>query len=106
MKLSLAANLMLNRVCPVLSFPEHFQPFIAAMCTVAINVLEPDSSNPKSQYFIPYLIKFHDFADNSQERMKHQMRGATHTLSTWDFPAELSRNAGWGNDDVVAERWG
>jgi hypothetical protein len=25
----------------------------------------------------PYLIKFHDFADNSQEGMKHQMRGAT-----------------------------
>jgi hypothetical protein len=21
-------------------------------------------------------------------------------------PAELSRNARWGNDDVVAERWG
>jgi hypothetical protein len=27
--------------------------------------------------FSPYLIKFHDFADNSQEGMKHQMRGAT-----------------------------
>jgi hypothetical protein len=25
----------------------------------------------------PYLIKFHDFADNGQEGMKHQMRGAT-----------------------------
>jgi hypothetical protein len=25
----------------------------------------------------PYLIKFHDFAGNSQEGMKHQMRGAT-----------------------------
>jgi hypothetical protein len=25
----------------------------------------------------PYLIKFHDFVDNSQEGMKHQMRGAT-----------------------------
>jgi hypothetical protein len=25
----------------------------------------------------PYLIKFDDFADNSQEGMKHQMRGAT-----------------------------
>jgi hypothetical protein len=25
----------------------------------------------------PYLIKFHDFEDNSQEGMKHQMRGAT-----------------------------
>ncbi len=24
-----------------------------------------------------YLIKFHDFADNNQEGMKHQMRGAT-----------------------------
>jgi hypothetical protein len=27
----------------------------------------------------PYLIKFHDFAENNQERMKHQMKGATHT---------------------------
>jgi hypothetical protein len=25
----------------------------------------------------PYLITFHDFVDNSQERLKHQMRGAT-----------------------------
>ncbi len=25
----------------------------------------------------PYLIEFHYFADNSQEGMKHQMRGAT-----------------------------
>ncbi len=25
----------------------------------------------------PYLIEFHDFADNIQERMKHQMGGAT-----------------------------
>jgi hypothetical protein len=25
----------------------------------------------------PYLIKFHDFVDNSQEEMKLQMRGAT-----------------------------
>ncbi len=23
-----------------------------------------------------YLIKFHDFVDNNQEEMKHQMRGA------------------------------
>jgi len=25
----------------------------------------------------PDLIKFHDFVDNSQDGMKHQMRGAT-----------------------------
>jgi len=25
-----------------------------------------------------YLIKFHDFASNIQEKMKHQMKGATH----------------------------
>jgi len=25
----------------------------------------------------PYLIKFHDFVDNNQEGMKHQMKGAT-----------------------------
>jgi hypothetical protein len=47
------------------------------MCAVIINALEPSPFTPKSQYFVPYLIKFHDFADNSQEVMKHQMRGAT-----------------------------
>jgi hypothetical protein len=25
----------------------------------------------------PYLIKFHEFAHNSQEGMQHEMRGAT-----------------------------
>ncbi len=35
------------------------------MCAVAIYSSYPD------------LIKFHDFVDNSQEGMKHQMRGAT-----------------------------
>jgi hypothetical protein len=32
---------------------------------------------PSLSISYPYLIKFHDFVDNSQERMKHQMRGAT-----------------------------
>jgi hypothetical protein len=43
------------------------------MCTVATNVLEPRAFNSESQYF----IKLHDFANNNQEGMKHQMRGAT-----------------------------
>jgi hypothetical protein len=78
MKLSLAANLVLSWVCPVISFPERLQTVTAAaMCPVIINVLEPSPFNPESQYFIPFLIKFHDFADNSQEGMKHQMRGTT-----------------------------
>jgi len=45
------------------------------MCTVVISVLEPGAFDPSISY--PYLIKFHDFADNGQEGMKHQMRGAT-----------------------------
>jgi hypothetical protein len=57
MKLSLAANLMLNWVCAVLSFPERFQPITSAMCTVAINVLESGAINPESQYFIPLFNK-------------------------------------------------
>ncbi len=66
MKLSLAANLMLNWVCSVLSFPERFQPITtAAMCTIAINLLEPGAFNAESQYFIPLFNKFHDFADNT-----------------------------------------
>jgi hypothetical protein len=43
------------------------------MCTEAVNVLKPLSLNIS----YPYLIKFHDLADNSQEGMQHQMRGAT-----------------------------
>jgi hypothetical protein len=58
MKLSLAANLVLNRVCPVLSFPERFQPITApAMYAVAINGLAPHAFNPESQYFIPFFNK-------------------------------------------------
>ncbi len=50
MKLSLAANLVLNWVCPVLSFPERLQPITAAtMCTVTITL---HAFNPESQYFI------------------------------------------------------
>jgi len=33
----------------------------------------------------PYFIKFHDFADNSQEGMKHKMRGATQAQTGHDF---------------------
>jgi hypothetical protein len=56
MKLSLAANLVLNWVCPVLSFPERLQPITAApMCTVTINVLALRAVNPESQYFIPFI---------------------------------------------------
>jgi hypothetical protein len=58
MKLSLAANVVLNWVCPVLSFPECFQPSTApAMYIVAINVFAPRAFNPESQYFIPLFNK-------------------------------------------------
>jgi len=36
MKLGLVTNLLLNWVCPVLSFPESFQPIAATMCTVCV----------------------------------------------------------------------
>jgi hypothetical protein len=32
---------------------------------------------PSLSIAYPYLIKFHDFGQNSQEGMKHQMRGPT-----------------------------
>jgi len=58
MKLSFAANLALNWVCPVLSFPERLQPIAtAAKFTVVINVLELGAFNPESQYFIPLFNK-------------------------------------------------
>jgi hypothetical protein len=66
MKLSLAANLVLNWVYSGFSFPERFQPITAAaICTVAINFLEPGAFNAELSISYPYLIKFHDFADNS-----------------------------------------
>jgi hypothetical protein len=33
----------------------------------------------------PYFIKFHDFAENSQEGMKHQMRGPTQAQEGMTF---------------------
>jgi len=39
---------------PTPFFFERFQPITAAaMCTVAINVVEPGAFNAESQYFIP-----------------------------------------------------
>ncbi len=85
-KFSLAANLVLNSVCLVLSFVERFQPITATICAVAINVLDPGAFNPESQYFIPLFNKIHDFVDNNQEQMKHPIRGATQAqpaLTLW-----------------------
>ncbi len=33
----------------------------------------------------PYLIKFHDFENNSEEGMKHQMRGETQAQQGMTF---------------------
>jgi hypothetical protein len=46
------------------------------MCTGIINVLKLGAFSPEFQCFIPLFNKI-SFADNSQEGMKHQMRGAT-----------------------------
>jgi hypothetical protein len=78
MKLGLAANLVLNWVCPVLSFPERFQPIaVVTMCTVATNVLEPGAFNPESQYFIPLFNKISWLCRQQPGGMKHQRRGVT-----------------------------
>ncbi len=79
--LNLVTILVLNRVYPILFFPKCFQPItIVNMCTLVRNVFKSGPFNPQSfNISHPYLIKFHDFADNVQERMKHQMKGATHT---------------------------
>jgi hypothetical protein len=62
----------LSLPCP---FLERFQPITAAMCAGAINLLVHLILSLSILY--PDLIRFHDFVDNSQEGMKHQMRGAT-----------------------------
>jgi hypothetical protein len=46
------------------------------MCTGIINVLKLGAFSPESQYFILLFNKI-SFVDNSQEGMKHQIRGAT-----------------------------
>jgi hypothetical protein len=83
MKLSLRTNLVLNWL--VLSFPERFQPIVAAMCTITINVLELMHLmlSPNISYF--YSIEFYDFADNIQERMKHQIGGCNSGRTGHDF---------------------
>jgi hypothetical protein len=65
------------------------------MCTVHINVLAPHSCI----YLIlslsisyPYLIKFHDFADNSQKGMKHQNEGWNSGSTGNDFTARFEKN--------------
>jgi hypothetical protein len=37
----------------------------------------------------PYLIEFHDFVDNIQEGMKHQIRGATQAQQGMTFKITL-----------------
>jgi hypothetical protein len=37
----------------------------------------------------PYLIEFHDFADNIQEGMKHQIGGATQAQQGMTFQITL-----------------
>ncbi len=80
MKRSLAANLVLNWVCPVLSFPERLhQITAAAMCTGVIkmfsNLVQLILSLSISYSYLIKFHKFRDFADNSQEGMKHQNEG-------------------------------
>jgi hypothetical protein len=53
------------------------------MCTATINVLELGAFIAESQYFIPLFN--HDFADNSQKGMKHQMGGATQAQQGMTF---------------------
>jgi hypothetical protein len=74
--LKLTPHLLLIRVQPVLFFSKRLQPITAnAMCTVSIMLLS--LTHLILSISCGYLIKFHDFANNNQEGMKHQMRGAT-----------------------------
>jgi hypothetical protein len=66
MKLSSAAYWVLN-----LSLPCPFAELLPAVYSSLVRLTLSLSVS------YPYLIKFHDFADNSQESMKHQIRGAT-----------------------------
>jgi hypothetical protein len=88
MKLSLAANLVLNRVRPVLFITERLQPITAAaMCTVTTNVLAPRLVHLILSLRISYpdLIKFHDFAHNSQEGDEASNEGCNSGPTRHDF---------------------
>ncbi len=75
---NLAANLLLNWICPFLVFLERLQLITAAaFCIIAINALAPRAFNPESQYFIPLFNKISWRCGQQPEGMKHQMRGAT-----------------------------
>jgi hypothetical protein len=107
MKLSSATNLVRNRVCHVLSFLQSFQPITAAaMCTAVMNVLEPGAFNAESQYFIhPSLIKFHDFADNNQEGMKHQMGVQLRSWARQDWMPGENFQSGFMEVFMVYSHW-
>jgi len=62
---------------------------------------------PSLNISYPDLIKFHDFADNNQEGMKHQMRGATQAQQGMTLRITLicgKKNhqlvASWGENDI------
>jgi hypothetical protein len=58
MKFNLVTILVLNWVCPILSFPKCLQPItISNTRTLAINVFKLGPFNPKSQYFTPLFNK-------------------------------------------------
>ncbi len=72
----------------VLSFPERFQSIpAAALCTVAMNVLEPCAFNAEFQYFIPLFNK--NFM-TLRRGMKHQMRGCNSGPTGHDFTDDNS----------------
>ncbi len=86
LKLSSAANLVLNWVCPVLSFPERFQPITAAaVCTVAMNVLEPGAFNAESQYFIPLFNRISRLCGQRSRGDEASNGGCNSGLTGHDF---------------------
>jgi len=90
MKLSWAANLVLKWVCPVLSFPERFQPITAAaMCTVALKVLEPGTFNAESQYFIPLFNRISWLCRQHLRGYETSNGGATQVQQVMTFQITL-----------------
>jgi hypothetical protein len=59
------------------------------MCTVAIKVLERGALMLSHSISYPYLIEFHDFPQNIQQAMKHQMAVATQAQQGMTFKITL-----------------
>jgi hypothetical protein len=93
MKLNLVTILVLNWVCPILSFPKCFQSITNAnTCTLAINVFELGPFNPKFQYFTPLFNKISWFCRQQPRKDEASNEGCNSHPIGHDFIDNFDTN--------------